>query len=425
MKVNFWLWQSVAKTGMLKAAAQKRRRNKDAGGDSVKEAKTSLWTWKFLVLILINLANGAAGQMTFPLVASFALDLGAELTVASSIAGIMSLVGMFMSPVAGYISDRMNRKRLLMVTELLYALFLLGHAFADNIPFLVFLRAGTGVFFTINSVLTTAYASEFIPRDRMGEGLGYFGLVMPLAQALGPALGLGLRDAMGFGAPFIAAGISTIVSFACVVILPYDASATQAAGKKHSLKLNDLFAVEFLSLMLLATLFSSANGLATTYLDILATERGIPNISLFFTAYAVALVFTKPLSGKLQDKKGLYFVMIPAVVFAALGTFLVGIAFSLSMMVLAAVCRAFGQGAGTPCLQAHTVRTLDASKAGVAVSTIIIGQNLGNALAPIGGSFFVTAFGYEAMFCGMGVLTLLVGFLLLFWYYRKEKKPAR
>ena len=150
--------------------------------------KNTLWTWKFIVLILINLTNGAAGQMTFPLVASFALDLGAELTVASSIAGIMSLIGMFMSPVAGVLSDRMNRKRLLMCTELLYALFLLGHAFATTIPFLVFLRAGTGVFFTINSVLTTAYASEFIPRDRMGEGLGYFGLVMPLAQAVGPAL---------------------------------------------------------------------------------------------------------------------------------------------------------------------------------------------------------------------------------------------
>ena len=387
--------------------------------------KNTLWTWKFIVLILINLTNGAAGQMTFPLVASFALDLGAELTVASSIAGIMSLIGMFMSPVAGVLSDRMNRKRLLLATELLYALFLLGHAFATTIPFLVFLRAGTGVFFTINSVLTTAYASEFIPRDRMGEGLGYFGLVMPLAQAVGPALGLALRDAMGFGAPFIAAGISTIVSFACVVILPYEAKPAGPNAKQHSLKLNDLFAVEFLSLMLLATLFSSANGLATTYLDILATERNIPNISLFFTAYAVALVFTKPLSGKLQDKKGLYFVMIPAVVFAALGTFLVGIAFSLGMMVLAAVCRAFGQGAGTPCLQAHTVRTLDTSKAGVAVSTIMIGQNLGNALAPIGGSFFVESFGYEGMFCGVGVATLFIGMLLLLWNYLREKRAGR
>ena len=389
--------------------------------ENIPNSKASLWTWKFIVLILINLTNGAAGQMTFPLVASFALGLGAELTVASSIAGIMSLIGMFMSPVAGVLSDRMNRKRLLMCTELLYALFLLGHAFATTIPFLVFLRAGTGVFFTINSVLTTAYASEFIPRDRMGEGLGYFGLVMPLAQAVGPAL----RDAMGFGAPFIAASISTVISFACVVILPYEAKPAGPNAKQHSLKLNDLFAVEFLSLMLLATLFSSANGLATTYLDILATERNIPNISLFFTAYAVALVFTKPLSGKLQDKKGLYFVMIPAVVFAALGTFLVGIAFSLGMMVLAAVCRAFGQGAGTPCLQAHTVRTLDTSKAGVAVSTIMIGQNLGNALAPIGGSFFVESFGYEGMFCGVGVATLFIGMLLLLWNYLREKRAGR
>ena len=388
--------------------------------------KNTLWTWKFIVLILINLANGAAGQMTFPLVASFALDLGAELTVASSIAGIMSLVGMFMSPVAG-VHLRQDEPQAAAdgAPSCSTPCSCWATPSRTTIPFLVFLRAGTGVFFTINSVLTTAYASEFIPRDRMGEGLGYFGLVMPLAQALGPALGLGLRDAMGFGAPFIAAGISTIVSFACVVILPYDASATQAAGKKHSLKLNDLFAVEFLSLMLLATLFSSANGLATTYLDILATERGIPNISLFFTAYAVALVFTKPLSGKLQDKKGLYFVMIPAVVFAALGTFLVGIAFSLSMMVLAAVCRAFGQGAGTPCLQAHTVRTLDASKAGVAVSTIIIGQNLGNALAPIGGSFFVESFGYEGMFCGVGVATLFIGMLLLLWNYLREKRAGQ
>ncbi len=100
--------------------------------------------------------------MTFPLAASSALDLGVELTLASSIAGIMSLV-------AGMVSDCMNRKRLLLITELCYALFLLSHAFTNRIPFLIFLRVGTGVFFTINSVLTTAYASEFIPRDRMGR----------------------------------------------------------------------------------------------------------------------------------------------------------------------------------------------------------------------------------------------------------------
>ena len=66
--------------------------------ENTPNSKASLWTWKFIVLILINLTNGAAGQMTFPLVASFALNLGATLTVASSIAGIVSLIGMFMPP---------------------------------------------------------------------------------------------------------------------------------------------------------------------------------------------------------------------------------------------------------------------------------------------------------------------------------------
>ena len=262
------------------------------------------------------------------------------------------------------------------------------------------------------------------PPGPYGGGLGLLWPSDAPGTGGGPGPRLALRDAVGFGAAFVAACISTILSFVCVTILPYDAKAPQEGEKKHSLKLNDLFAVEFLSLMLLATLFSSANGLATTYLDILATERGIPNISLFFTAYAVALVIVKPITGRLQDKKGLYFVMIPAVVFAALGTFLVGVAYSLAMMMLAAVCRALGQGAGTPCLQAHTVRTLDASKAGVAVSTIVIGQNLGNALAPIGGSFFAESFGYEGMFCGMGVATLFIGMFLLVWNCLREKKAG-
>ena len=76
-----------------------------------KTAGQSLWTWKFFVLILINLTNGVAGYMTIPLVAKYALEMGADLTAASSISGILSLVAMVMCPVAGVLSDRVNRKK--------------------------------------------------------------------------------------------------------------------------------------------------------------------------------------------------------------------------------------------------------------------------------------------------------------------------
>ena len=55
----------------------------------------------------------------------------------------------------------------------------------------------------------------------------------------------------------------------------------------------------------------------------------------------------------------------------------------------------------------------------------MIGQNLGNALAPIGGSFFVESFGYEGMFCGVGVATLFIGMLLLLWNYLREKRAGQ
>ena len=128
------------------------------------------------------------------------------------------------------------------------------------------------------------------------------------------------------------------------------------------------------------------------------------------------------MTGKLLDKKGVYFLMIPSVIFAAAGMLCIGFGATLVVMLLGSLWKAFGQGAGTPSLQAYVVKKLPAERAGVASSTIQIGQNLGNAVAPILGSFVVSAFNYEIMFAGAGVVILVVGLLLLGLQYRKEQK---
>ena len=372
------------------------------------------------MLIAINFGSGVAGYMTVPLVAKYVMTFGADITTASAVSGILSLVAMFMCPVAGVLSDRINKKKLLIITEAAYAVCLGLHAFARSLIALLLLRAVTGIFFSLSNVLTIAYASSYIPKSRMGEGLGDFGLVVPLVQAAGPSIGLGLRDSIGYGAVFTGAAIAALAAMICVAVLPYN--APEPSGQKKTLKFNDIFAVRFIWLMLLTALFSSANGLISTYLDILASERSITNISIFFTVFSVVLIIFKPLTGKLLDSRGMYLVIIPAVVFAALGMFFVGIASSLWVMLIAAVCKALGQGAGTPTIQAHAVKMLDKSHSGVAVSTIQIGQSLGNSIAPVLGSFLVKPFGYTTMFCGFGGIILVAGFLFLILQARREKK---
>ena len=52
------------------------------------------------------------------------------------------------------------------------------------------MRVLHGALFGINGTANMALATEFIPDDHMGEGLGYYGLGQVLAQIVGPTIGL-------------------------------------------------------------------------------------------------------------------------------------------------------------------------------------------------------------------------------------------
>ena len=385
-----------------------------------KKKKTSLWTGRFLLLILVNLLNGLAGMMTVPLVAKYALSISGDLTTASTIAGLMSLVSLVICPFSGVITDRFNRKNLIVISSAGYGLTLFLHAFATTIPILIVLRLLTGVFFSMISVCMVAFSASFVPKERMGEGLGYIALAQILAQAMGPGIGLKLADAFGYPLMFVSAGISAVVCMLTVLFLPYHHERTHGTGRK--ITIHDVFAVEFLDFMLIAALFSAGNGLVSTYLAILADERNIANIALFFTLYSAVMVVLRPLTGRLLDKKGIYFIMVPSIIAAAIGMVLIGIGYTLGLMLLASVFKAVGQGSGTPSMQADAIKKLDKSKSGIAASTILLGQNAGNALGPIAGSFFVKSFGYEKMFVGSGVVIAVFGLIILYIHYFLERR---
>ena len=387
-----------------------------------KKNGASLWTGTFILLIVLNLFNGMAGQMTVPLVAKFSYALTPDLTLASTVAGLMSLMSLFICPFAGVLSDRMDRRKLLLITMTGYGLSILLHAIARDVWVLIALRLITGVFFSISGVTLIAFSSLYVPRQRLGEGMGYITLAAILAQAVGPALGLELVGTLGYQVTFAISGVVALGAAAVLLFLPSQKETKPLERRKVAFR--DIFAMEFFGFMLLAALFSSGNGLVSTYLAILAEVRNIPNIALFFTVYSACLVLLRPMTGKLLDKRGVYVILVPSVLCAALGMVFIGVGYTLPMMVAAGIFKSMGQGSGIPSLQAYVVKTLDKERSGVAVSTIMIGQNVGNALAPIAGSFFVKAFGYEKMFCGFGGLMLVGGLLILLLQYRKENGKA-
>ncbi len=385
--------------------------------------KDTIWSWKFMMVILMSLFSGCAANMTYPLITKYALTINDDLQVASTIAGLMSLSSLFVCPFAGLITDRFNQKRILQVSSGFYAVILLGHLLATSIPMLVIMRLLVGIFFSINTVTATAFSTNFIPQKRLAEGLGYAALANIVAQAAGPGIGLKLVEVSGYPLTFIVAAGCALICVFMVTILPYEDIKDHTHLRK--ITFSSLMAVEYTDYMFIAAILSIGNALVSTYLQLIGDERGIANIGLFFTVYSACMVVLRPLIGTIHDKKGIYVIMLPAILSASIGIALIGIGQTLMNMLVASVFKAVGQGIGTPSLQAEVIKQLDKSQSGVAASTILIGMNIGNAIGPMLTGMVVKQMGYRSMFIWFAIISAVISYALMALRYRTDRNKKR
>ncbi|MBQ1323032.1 MAG: MFS transporter, partial [Erysipelotrichaceae bacterium] len=166
-----------------------------------------IWTKEFIMVFVMSLFSSTAAYMTYPLITQYALSIRNDIGLASTIAGLMSLMGLLISPFAGMITDSFNIKKVLQCSYLFYVFILLSHILATNIPLLIIMRLLVGISFAVNSVAGTVFSTHFIVRERMAEGLGYAALANILAQAIGPGLGLYLVELSGYSLTFFAAAM--------------------------------------------------------------------------------------------------------------------------------------------------------------------------------------------------------------------------
>ena len=387
-----------------------------------------LWTRPFLIILGISVFTYTASQMVTPLISKFALSLGAPLTLASTIASFMSLAALFFRPISGILSDRMNRKWIMIISTGIVTLSIGCYASSTNIPTLFTARVLHGIAFSFMGVSNMALGSDFVPTSRMGEGLGYLGLGNILAYAVGPSLGLEVSEKFGYPAVFGLAAALAGISVVAMFLIPNKPLTPQLKAEEASKKaerafsLENFFAKDILLYVVILILFTSGNGLMNTYLAILGDERGISNVGLYFTAYSLVVLLVRPIAGKINDRFGLSAIMIPSFFLGATGMLCVAMARSTLPIVIAGALKAVSQGAAQPAIQAYSIRYLGKERAGVATSTCYIGQDLGNSIAPILGSFVVTNWSYTVLYSGYGAMLLVLGLGCYFAQRRLERK---
>ena len=384
---------------------------------------TGIWNMNFFLVFIMSLFSSTAAYMTYPLITKYALMIKDDISLASLISGLMSLSGLIVCPFAGAITDSFDHKNILQYSYIFYILVFIGHIFATNIPTLMIMRLLAGFSFSINSVTGTVFSTRFIPKEKLAQGMGYAALSNILAQAIGPGLGLRLIELSGYHLTFIAAAVCASISLFIVMILPYKKEERQKTERKK-ISLSGIFAFEYTDYSFLAAILSISNAWVTTFLALIAEERNILNIGLFFTVNSIAMVILRPLFGQLHDRKGLTFILIPAIICASLSTYLIGTGKTLWMMLAASIFKAIGQGIGTPSLQTEVIRKMDPSRSGVAASTVLIGMHIGNAFGPMLGGRILLNSSYEYMFVSFAIVSAILSFLLMYIRYLIEKRKV-
>ncbi len=385
------------------------------------QPQEKLWNSSYIMLLIIGTVLNAASQMVTPLISSFAISLGAPLTIATTIASIMSVTALFLRPVSGLFSDRYNRKTIILISNALVALCLFLMMFAKTVAMLFIVRLLHGIAFSFNGVALMAFNTMFIPKSRLGEGMGWMALGTTLSQAMGAPVGLKLVEWGGYTLCFAVAGVICLIGILIIVFMPYKHEPKPQTDGKFDI--NNLISLRILPYAFILCLFSSGNGIVNSLMVLFGEERGIGNIALFFTVYSLSMVAIRPFAGKLVDRRGLKIILYPSILLFGIAFFLLGGAYSLWVVLVAAAIKAISQGAGAPGIQSTCLKQIGREKAGVVSSTCFIGQDIGNAVSPIISGFVVEKFGYTVLFRGFSII-FVIGAVILFYLKTKsdEKK---
>lgn len=384
--------------------------------------QTKLWNKYYILVLLVNALNAFSFYMVVTILSKYLVEIGITITMAGIIVGLFSITSLCFRPFSGLLSDRLNNVTLLKWSNVFMGLGLLGFAFTTDVTFIVFFRILNGIGFALGGTCQIVLATKYIPKDKMGEGIGYLGLGMVISSAVAPGIGLPIAQSMGMKATFIISASLTVVAF--LLLFMFHEPKKEPGALKKKISFSDIIAVKALPFTIVAGSYSFINGIIASYLVLYADELGIAGISIYFTVCAVVLFTIRPLSGKLMDKKGIRVTVLPGLILTALSMFILGRSTTLIMILFTGVIRSIGQGAAQPSLQAGCINRVGREKSGVATSTYYLGGDVFQGTGPMLGGVIIGGIagvaGFQMLFDLSGIL-MLCALLYFFLVTRKGK----
>lgn len=297
-------------------------------------------------------------------------------------------------------------------------------ATASSVGAMMLVRIGYGIGFGMASTIIPTLVSQIIPKHRMGEGIGYFGLSSSMAMAVGPMIGLNMMERVGFDALAGSGMLAVLLIFPILLLtrsLPTSTPSPSTLHDRVELKNeNEKHQQAGRSFSLRVLMFPAALNvlLAVTYSGVLSfialygESVQLEQVGLFFLFNAVTILLVRPISGKVFDQRGHAAVLIPAAICVAASLLILSFAVSLPLLILSALLYGMGFGAIQPAIQAWMLRLTPPKEHSTANSMFYNSTDLGVAAGAIVLGAISSVSSYAVMYRWSSCVMLL--FLLVY-----------
>lgn len=336
--------------------------------------------------------------------------------------------------VAGYICDRLGRRVTMVLGAGIVAvsLFMLGIQ-ATLIMLLVF-KVIQGVGHALNSTTSNAVAAEVLPRDKVGQGIGYYSLHSMLTNAIGPTLSLAL---MGVGVAAAAGGqnyllpmlvgagmgvVAVLIGLSMNYEKKVKAQNPDAFRRPDGIHISDFIERRSLlpAVMMFFTSFASGAGV---YMIVFANDYKFASVSIYYIINALVSVGFRFAFGSKLDAIKPRTVAIIAIAINVLSYALLGITLSEWAFITSAVLMGVYQSMLTPTFNAMAMKMAPKSRSGAASSTYWLGFDGGMAIGMLFFGVIIDWGSYPAAFLFSAGYMLLFG-IVAFFILRKVR-PLR
>ncbi|HWL22190.1 MAG TPA: MFS transporter [Ureibacillus sp.] len=176
-------------------------------------------------LVPVNSTMIAVG---LPIISS---DLKVSVANITWVVTIYLIIMAVAQPIAGKLGDIYGNKKVMLIGFILFFVFSIACTFAFNLISLIIFRSLQALGGALATPNATAVIRHVMPRDKLNNIFGFFGLSMGLGAAIGPLLGAGLISLFSWKAIFWVNVPFLLVS----IILSWFTVPRVNETKKHSL----------------------------------------------------------------------------------------------------------------------------------------------------------------------------------------------